>query len=162
MTIFLCQIQKWKLLALSAKYWYERRYELLNINVTYWMFDYFIMLINAIRENCLFTTVGGNFSQRRLFNPTIKHVSCNSVQHKNFEPIIKPDKCQWFWLAQMNNFTFHIKLFEKCTRHNGRVNLFLTCPQTNSTHLGRAQECYVESCLQFTDIPIVHSCRVQG
>ena len=58
-----------------------------------------------------------------------KHKLTAVTFSKNFGP-----------LAQMNNFTFNIKLSKKPTHHYGQVNTFLTCPQTNSTRLGRADE----------------------
>ena len=72
------------------------------------------------------------------------------VEHKNFGPLAKPEKCHkfslpWmtFQLAWLNNFTFHIKLYEKPTRDRRQVNVFLTC--INSTCFGHVDECYVES-----------------
>ena len=63
------------------------------------------------------------------------------VEHKNFGPLAKPEKCHkfslpWmtFQLAWLNNFTFHIKLYEKPTRDRRQVNVFLTC--INSTCFG--------------------------
>ena len=70
---------------------------------------------------------------------------------------MRKTNCNWWHtkyplLCMIHKNRFSSKKFsaknysKRPTRHHRWVKIFLTCLQTNSTRLGRAEECYVETC----------------
>ena len=91
---------------------------------------------------------GLTLNSSSFFTNIVSWKQCISrVQHQNLGQLSNRMSVTDFHLPRWHFnlprwiILFSIKFSEKPIYHHGWVNIFLICPQTNSTYLGRADEC---------------------